>query len=114
MSEDEKGTRQLDRLTCPGCAHLADYCTCDATPDDTAAPSHYTANHAAEGIEQGAELISWIVAMRGKQFAIDAMIFEIQTKANRLGLGARADHIVEDCFKIRQACRVVERLEGEK
>ena len=81
--------------------------------DDTAAPTHYRVNHPARGIEQGTEMIDWLVAMRGVEFARDYMIAEIQCKANRLGLGTRADHIVEDCFKIRQACRVVERLEGE-
>lgn len=82
--------------------------------DDTVAPPHYATSHDAQGIEQDTELIDWIAAMRGKEFAINAMIFEIQTKANRLGLGTRADHIAEDCFKIRQACRVIERLEGEQ
>lgn len=83
-------------------------------PDDIAAPAHYTTDHSAHGVEVGTELIDWIVAMRGREFAINAMIFEIQTKANRLGLGARAGMIAEDCFKLRQACRVVERLmEGE-
>lgn len=81
--------------------------------DDTAAPSHYTTNHPAQGIEQDAELIDWIAAMRGKEFALNYMIAELQAKANRLGLGTRADHIAEDCFKIRQACRVIERLEKE-
>lgn len=84
------------------------------TGDDTAAPTHYTVNHPATGIDQGTEMIDWLVAMRGKEFAIDYMIAEIQCKANRLGLVGRKSKIAEDCFKIRQACRVIERLEGEK
>jgi hypothetical protein len=82
--------------------------------DDTKAPAHYQSTHCALGIAPGTEMIDWLVAMRGKEFAIDYMIAEIQCKANRLGLGTRDDHIAEDCFKIRQACRVVERLEGEE
>ena len=78
--------------------------------DDTAAPSHYRTRNYARGIQGGAEMIDWLVAMRGVDFARDYMIAEIQCKANRLGLGTRADKIVEDCFKLRQACRVVERL----
>jgi len=82
--------------------------------DDTKAPIHYTVNHPATGIDQGTEMIDWLVAMRGKEFAIDYMIAEIQCKSNRLGLVGCKTKIAEDCFKIRQACRVIERLEGEK
>ncbi len=78
---------------------------------DTVPPPHYRAKHYAAGVQGGAELIDWIAAMRGPEFAINAMIFEIQTKANRMGLDGRRDKIAEDSFKIRQACRVIERLE---
>lgn len=82
--------------------------------DDTEAPAHYKSTHCALGIAPGTEMIDWLVAMRGKEFARDYMIAEIQCKANRLGLVGRKSFIAEDCFKIRQACRVVERLGGEK
>ena len=82
--------------------------------DDAAPPSHYRTRNYARGIQGGAEMIDWLVAMRGKDFAVNYMIAEIQCKANRLGLGSREDKVLDDCFKIRQACRVIERLEGEQ
>lgn len=82
--------------------------------DDTQPPDHYRASYHGHVVPAGAEMIDWLVAMRGKDFAVNHMIAEIQCKANRLGLGARAGMIAEDCFKIRQACRVIARLEGEQ
>jgi len=142
VTGDEKGCE--DRCTWPGCRilgpaslhyHLHDLSperAFEPTPDDTAAPQayvpfnaqgerddtqppdHYRTSYHGNVVPAGTELIDWIVAMRGKEFAIDAMTFEIQTKANRLGIGSRKDKVAEDCFKIRQACRVIERLEGEE
>lgn len=73
-------------------------------------PSHYETKIQFGGVQAGAQFIEWMIACRGRDFVINHMIAELQSKAQRLYLNKGIKDALTDLYKIEQACEVIRRI----